>query len=276
MFHVVFFDFGGTLVGAPGGDVDTLRQRLWKRTTADHGFPRPGPVLEKALERAERELGAEIYRYVGRVDVFWRRFNRRVMDRLNIPQQRTALHEALEFAFRAASIGELYPETKAVLGALRDRGVRMGVISNHNDALIRVPRHHGLSRFFETVTYSREAGAEKPDPGVFRLALRRAGCAPGEALHVGDSWSADVVGARGVGIHPVWLDRAARGGRRGCVRITSLSGLFPYLAPDDFRGANGSRDPSRASLEITGSASAPPRGDHGAGARATGPRVRPG
>jgi putative hydrolase of the HAD superfamily len=50
------------------------------------------------------------------------------------------------------------------------------------------------------------AGFEKPDPRIFVHALSLAGTEPGRTLHVGDLYHADVLGARGAGIHPLLLD----------------------------------------------------------------------
>jgi FMN phosphatase YigB (HAD superfamily) len=46
---------------------------------------------------------------------------------------------------------------------------------------------------------------EKPDPRIFRTALDRLGVTPDEAVYVGDTWPVDVVGARSVGVQPVYL-----------------------------------------------------------------------
>ena len=59
----------------------------------------------------------------------------------------------------------------------------------------------------ERLRPSADVGAEKPHPPIFLAALQRAGCAPDEALHVGDQYHSDVVGARNVGITPLLLDR---------------------------------------------------------------------
>ncbi len=123
----------------------------------------------------------------------------RVLALLGLTGDRSSLHTDLEAAFWQASLGEPFPETAEVLAALVGQGYELGIISNHNDAILRILRHHDLSRWFQTVTYSQEAGAEKPDGKVFRLALSRAKATPDESPHVGDSWEADVVGARGPG-----------------------------------------------------------------------------
>ena len=53
---------------------------------------------------------------------------------------------------------------------------------------------------------SEDAGVSKPDPGIFMMALDALGTPPAEAVMVGDSWSADVIGARAAGIRAVWFN----------------------------------------------------------------------
>jgi FMN phosphatase YigB (HAD superfamily) len=83
--------------------------------------------------------------------------------------------------------------------SLAKRGLRLAVVSNWDVGL----RDHlvslELDGLFDAVVTSAEAGAPKPDPAVFRLALERLGVAPAHAAHVGDS-AADEDGARAAGL----------------------------------------------------------------------------
>lgn len=109
--------------------------------------------------------------------------------------------------FNEASGGDLTPEQyvgaleyEHVPGAfeaverLRRLGLAIAVVANWDCTLPkRLPTDW-------TVVTSAEAGAPKPDPEPFHLALRRLGVAPERALHVGDS-PADEEGARAAGVH---------------------------------------------------------------------------
>jgi len=65
--------------------------------------------------------------------------------------------------------------------------------------------HHGLS--FAAVVTSEDVGAYKPSPRMFRRGLAALGLRAEEVLHVGDSLTRDVAGARSAGIAPVWVNR---------------------------------------------------------------------
>jgi len=73
-------------------------------------------------------------------------------------------------------------------------------------------------------------GADKPEPAIFLAALERAGVNAAEAVHVGDQYKLDVVGARGVGINPILIDRYDLYPEvSDCPRIRSLTELAQYL-----------------------------------------------
>jgi HAD superfamily hydrolase (TIGR01549 family) len=68
-------------------------------------------------------------------------------------------------------------------------------------------RHCGLGRLYDVLVVSEEFGISKPDPRLFEIALARLGRVAAEAVMVGDSWTADVMGALAAGIRPIWFNR---------------------------------------------------------------------
>jgi 2-haloalkanoic acid dehalogenase type II len=92
------------------------------------------------------------------------------------------------------------------LRALRARGLHVGMVSNiDDDQLDHLIDVAGLRDAFDSLLSSETAGACKPDPAIFAEAVRRAGCAPGEALFVGDTLAQDIAGANGAGMRSVLL-----------------------------------------------------------------------
>jgi putative hydrolase of the HAD superfamily len=111
--------------------------------------------------------------------------------------------EAFEVFYRARNDVVLYDDVVPVLDQLRTRW-RLFAISNGNADL----RAIGLAKFFERSLSAREAGMSKPDPRIFHRLLADAQLDAARVLHVGDDPEADVDGARGAGLRPVWLNRA--------------------------------------------------------------------
>lgn len=117
------------------------------------------------------------------------------------------------------------PEAPRLLEGLRACGMSLGVISNFDYRIYRVIEGLGLARYFDSITISSEAGWAKPAPEIFRAALKRHALAPAEAVHVGDSETHDLRGARGVGMGAVLIDPDAAevlAVRGRCARVRTL------------------------------------------------------
>jgi putative hydrolase of the HAD superfamily len=87
----------------------------------------------------------------------------------------------------------------------------------------------GLAGYFDTILDSFLEGVEKPDPEIFRRALARVGAAPERALHVGDLYHVDVLGARAAGVAPALIDSAGLYPDADCPRFASLLDLVDAL-----------------------------------------------
>jgi len=124
-----------------------------------------------------------------------------------------------------------FPDVRPALAAIRAAGVRAVVVSNWDASLEQVLVELGLRAELDGVVSSGAYGAAKPAPAIFAEALRRAGVGPEQALHVGDSLSEDVAGARAAGIEPVLLVRDGERRIPDEVRtIASLSELVDLVA----------------------------------------------
>lgn len=227
--RVVFFDFGGTLARTWVSEGHHPAE-FWEIVLEKNGIAIDPNAIRSVLDEFTREFGRRIYEYLGRTPDFWREFDSHVMDRLGIQNHREALMETLDRMIHQASVGELYPDTLPTLTALRAQNSPLGIISNHNDALPGILDYHNIRRFFQTVTYSQEAGAEKPDRRVFDLALKRSNCAPDEAVYVGDSWNADYLGASRVGMRAIWLNRRKDPPPETCEMASDLREILALLS----------------------------------------------
>ena len=90
------------------------------------------------------------------------------------------------------------------LATLRDR-YRLGVISNNFGNTQGWCDEYNLSPLIDIVVDSTVVGISKPEAGIFHAALSGISTAPEEAIYVGDTYSDDVVGAKGVGMWTAWL-----------------------------------------------------------------------
>jgi putative hydrolase of the HAD superfamily len=139
-----------------------------------------------------------------------------VSERLGMEITVDELVEAIRFS--------AYPDAVPALQGLRDRGLSLVAVSNWDCSLARVLERCGLEGVLDGTVTSAEAGARKPDPAIFAVALELAGCAPDQALHVGDTPEEDVAGARAAGIRPLLIDRDG-----GAGDISSLEQIDQHL-----------------------------------------------
>jgi putative hydrolase of the HAD superfamily len=119
---------------------------------------------------------------------------------------------------------------------------RLGLVTNGAACLQREKLDaSGLGASFDAIVISAELGAGKPDPAVFREALRRLGDPP-NATMVGDSYARDVEGALAAGLDAVWLNRPGAPRPDGAAspaavpEIRSLSELADAIAATDDPG----------------------------------------
>lgn len=92
---------------------------------------------------------------------------------------------------------------RELLSELRRRDVRTAIVSNFDHRLHGLLEGLQLQPLLDAVVLPSDAGAAKPDPRIFQLALRRVGVSSGEALFVGDDPDEDLAGARAVGLTAV-------------------------------------------------------------------------
>lgn len=121
------------------------------------------------------------------------------------------------------------PQARPVLADLAARGLRLAVVSNSNGSVEAILREVGLRGYLDAVVDSTVVGIEKPDPRIFHRAAEALGVEPGEAVHIGDLYSVDVLGARTAGCHAILLDPAGAWPSLDCPRVPDLPGAVRLL-----------------------------------------------
>ncbi|MFF8845457.1 HAD family hydrolase [Streptomyces sp. NPDC015127] len=207
----VLFDFSGTLfrvesahawlravlrqrgTALPEPEVDDFARRLERAGALPGGAP-PRHLPEHLVRQwAERDTSTALHRaaYTG------------LAREVRLPDE--GLYDALYDRHMTPAAWHPYPDAAEVLRGLRERGVRVGVVSNIGWDLRPVFRAHGLDALVDAYTLSYEHGVQKPDPRLFRAACAALGRDPRDALMVGDDRRADG-GAADVGCAVRFVD----------------------------------------------------------------------
>lgn len=127
-------------------------------------------------------------------------------------------------------VGDGVPE---MLDWFRERGFKLGVISNAEGQIKRLIEYAGLNDKFDAIVDSGDLGITKPDAGIFRHALDALGVDAKKSVYVGDLYDIDVVGARGAGLTPVLVETTYPATGRDCLIVPCAADL-PKL--DLFKG----------------------------------------
>ena len=160
-------------------------ERLRERRMAIHAAR---PELKADFVAIRRLALQEVFRAAGADDA----------------QSAQIIEPSLDIYMSARNEVELYPEVLACLERLSAR-YRIASLSNGNACLVQI----GLDHLFHATIAAHTHGASKPDAALFHTACRELGCKPSETVHLGDDIELDVRGARGAGLHAVWINRAS-------------------------------------------------------------------
>ena len=216
--RAVLFDAGHTLLAADYACVtDVLRAR-------GHGVTLE--AVTDAERRARRALEAEHDAEPERKRTGAGRYVRYHRDGRGIDdeaERRAVADWRRSFNLPVGLCRRADPEALTALARLRAAGVVTGVISNSNGSARRALEGAGLGGHLDFVIDSTVVGVAKPDPRVFHLGLDAAGTAPEETVYVGDSYAADVRGARAVGIGAILFDPGRLAEGRDCVVAHGLA-----------------------------------------------------
>ena len=171
----------------------------------DHLDGEPSEPLERAF-RAEMSYYRE-HSDEGRDPDSLAALRRRCAAILSAELGREVAVEEMMAAIRFRAFRDAAP----TLAELRALAVRLVCVSNWDYSLPDVLARVGLADELDGVVTSAAVGARKPDPRLFEAALEVAGCAADEALHVGDTPTEDVEGAKAAGIRALLIDRDGGG-----------------------------------------------------------------
>ena len=144
--------------------------------------------------------------------------------------------DRLTTAYRGAyqSNWSCLPGARELAGELKRRSVLIAIVTNNivSEQVSKV-RRLGLESYVDALVVSEAVGASKPDARIFKYALEKLGVTAGEAVMLGDSWSADIEGALASGIRAIWFNpgNAARPAEHQ--DVIELSSLEPAGAVAD-------------------------------------------
>jgi putative hydrolase of the HAD superfamily len=104
----------------------------------------------------------------------------------------------------------LHEDAHPALKELRNRGYRLGMVSNLEPFQRPWVKELELEPLFDEIILSCEVGLLKPEPEIYQLAAQKLAVSPEECVFIGDGMSNELSGAQAVGMTAVRIDRAIR------------------------------------------------------------------
>lgn len=215
MLKAVVFDVDYTLA-RPGPD---LGPEGYRRLGERHGL-----ALDPArYDDARRDAFATLKRHpeLDHDEEIWVLFTQRIIEGMGGVGDTYRAAVEMEGAWAHAHHFELYDDALPALEWLRERGLKVGLLSNSARDLDEFVAHHGLA--VDAVLTSGAHGKTKPHETIFRRMLELLDVAADEAVMVGDTIEDDIEGAHAVGMQAVLVDREGRFPDREC--LDDLRGL---------------------------------------------------
>ena len=161
---------------------------------------------------------------------FFARYEQLILETAGIPVSLDLARRVWKMAMSVPKDFIPFNDTVPALVQLRETGYKVGIITNLRRDLNEMCQKIGLAPYLDFTVSSEEVGKEKPHPPIFMAALERVDAAPEEVVHVGDQIRSDVIGAQGVGMRAVLIDRSGYGANGAdCPTIASLSELGELL-----------------------------------------------
>jgi putative hydrolase of the HAD superfamily len=205
-FEVVLFDLD-----------DTLHDDTYAFQSAAEEVAR-----EIALEHGVDALALK-HAYIAEAEGFWHRLTPEqlktrlsgiratmwgsALERVGITDRAVALDSAARYHEYRKKYFAVFPGAVDVLRTLRERGLKLGVLTNgfsetHREKIALLQ----IGEFFDAIFIADEVGMLKPDPLLFAHACTTLGSAPSRSAMVGDRYERDVRGALEAGLFAVWLN----------------------------------------------------------------------
>ncbi len=235
MIKAVFFDWFNTLAV-----YDPPREELQSQAFREFGIDiSPEEILPALLvaDKIYTDANAVLpvqKRSPEEQNEFWVQYERGILSEagINIDVEPSVLLGILKKAQELSSGMKfaLFDDVISTLKSVKERNLTTGLLTNLTTDMKPIFDDLGLNAYIDIVVTSGEVGFDKPEPAFFQAALQMANVNASEAVHVGDQPTTDILGARGVGITPILIDRfELNPDVKDCIRIKSLTELIQYI-----------------------------------------------
>ena len=227
MIKGVFFDLYNTLIG-----YQPSREEMTQKLLSEMGYT----IIENDLYLPMNKADEYFYQQNAQSPIslrekveqmaVWSHYYRIILEAIDIEASPELITNLIGRWKNLKWEMTLYQDVIPCLKNLKNRNLKIGLISNADKDMSELFNKTGLDAYLETVVISQDVGVTKPNPIIFQAALEKSGLAAKEVLYIGDQYQVDYIGAMNVGLNPILLDRRnCYIDLSDCRRITGLDEL---------------------------------------------------
>lgn len=191
--RAVVFDIGGVIQDSPLHAI--------ARYERDHGLP-PDAINRAVVAAGEQGAWSRLERGELTVEA-WRAPFERDCRAHGLTVSATRLMQYI------AEAGRERPQMLRAVSRLRERGLRVGALTNNWATETSARGPHPIARHVDALVESRAVGMRKPDPRIYQLICRRLGVEPPQAAFL-DDIGRNLKSAKALGMHTIKVDEPAQ------------------------------------------------------------------
>jgi 2-haloalkanoic acid dehalogenase type II len=218
----IMFDLGLTLIRT------VSFSEIYRMILARFNIDVSADDISWAQTQTEKEFDMSTYDENQREE-FWTTYNCSLLKKLGVENNTTFVASQIDALWWDYSHVQVFPDVEETLSALKEKGVKIGLVSNgFKQDLDRILGELDLRKWFDSVVCIDSCNCAKPDKRIFLFALDALGIKPDETVFVGDNIEQDYQGALGVGIKPYLIDRDGNV-PSGYNRLSSLADVLELV-----------------------------------------------
>ena len=208
-YEHLFFDLDHTLWDFDTNSAETLRDLFKHYALQEKGIPGAEEFIKEYRIYNQRMWDLYSRNLVDKGTLRSRRFLL-ALEHFGIKDRKLAHAIEHDYVAHSPFKKNLMPDTLEVLGYLRERYVMHIITNGFSEIQFIKIKESSLADFFSEVITSESAGVRKPNPYIFRYAMRKGEAEPHNSIMIGDSLEADIIGARSVGMDQIFYNPAQK------------------------------------------------------------------
>ena len=201
-YHHIFFDLDRTL-----WDFDAAAEVAFERIYEKYGLKSLGIPSAHDFHEVYHPLNEQLWVLYRADKITKAELNRtrflKPLEHYGIHDTILADHLSEDYVYWSPRIVKLVPGTMELLDYLKPKYHLHLITNGFQEVQPTKLSGSGIEPYFETLTVSEEVGVKKPNPEIFRYALRKAQATPEESLMIGDEMAVDIDGARAAGMDQI-------------------------------------------------------------------------